>query len=95
MVVREVRPENRQEMALAQDNHMVQAFATKRAAKAFRIWILPGRLRRRNNLFDTHALDSPSELLAVDAIAVADHVSGRSVLGEGFDDPWRSVQMAR
>jgi hypothetical protein len=52
-------------------------------------------LRRRNNLFDTHALDSPSELLAVDAIAVADHVSGRSVLGEGFDDPWRSVQMAR
>ncbi len=95
MVVREVRPENRVEMAFAQDDHMIETLSTNRAAKAFRIRILPGRLRRRNNLFDTHALDSPSELLAVDAIAVADHVSGRSVLGEGFDDPWRSVQMAR
>ena len=71
MVVREVGFQDTMEMALAEDDDMVEAFSPYRAHEALGIWVLPGGARGRENLLDADALDATSELLAVDAVAVA------------------------
>ena len=59
---------------------MVEAFSPYRAHEALGIWVLPGGARGRENLLDADALDATSELLAIDSVAVADHVPGGGVL---------------
>jgi hypothetical protein len=54
--------------------------------KALSIGILPGRVRCGEHLVDADVVDPTAEVVPVDAIAVANHVPGRSVLWEGFDD---------
>ena len=84
MVVRKVGLGDPVQMALAENDDLVQAFATKRAAEALRVRILPGRARGGQRLLDAHVPDPMAEVVAVDATAVADRVLGRGVLGEGF-----------
>jgi hypothetical protein len=72
------------EMAVIEDDHVVKTFSTDGAHKAFRIGILPGRLRCREDVLDAEAADPMAKLVTIDPVAVADHVPGRGVLGEGF-----------
>ena len=73
-------------LSFAKDDDVVETLSTCRAYKALSIWILLGTLRCRKHLLDAHAIDPIAKLLAVDAVAVADHVPGRGLLGEGLDD---------
>jgi hypothetical protein len=65
---------------------MMEALSPYRFHKALGIRVLPGRLWGREHFLDADALDTTAELDTVDAVAVADYVPGRRVLGEGFDD---------
>jgi len=86
VVVGEEGSKNPMQMAFPEHDDVVEAFAANRADEAFSIRILPGRARRGEHLVDADGVDPTAKLLAIDAIAVADHVLGRSVLGKCLDD---------
>jgi hypothetical protein len=73
-------------MALTEDDDVVETVPPYGSHKAFSIWILPRRLGCRKDFFDAETVDAAAELVAVDTIAVADHVLERRVLGERLDD---------
>src|ERR1017187_2669910 len=86
VVVGEIGFQNPTEMALTEDDDVVETLPPYGSHEAFSIWILPRRPRCREDFLDAEALDATAELVAEDAVAVADHESGRRVLGEGLDD---------
>src|ERR1700737_3781266 len=57
-----------------------------RADHAFGEGVLPGRAWRSENLGEAHALHPSAELATVDAVAIAEEVARRRVIGEGLDD---------
>jgi hypothetical protein len=86
VVVGEAGLQDPTEMPPAEDDDMVEAFSTYRIHKALRIRVLPRTPRRGEHLLESHALDPTTEVVAVDAVAIADDVPGRRVPGQGFDD---------
>src|ERR1017187_2008844 len=72
------------EMTLTEDDDVVETLPPYGSHEAFSIWILPRRPRCREDLLDAEALDATAELVAEDAVAVADHEPRRRVLGEGL-----------
>jgi hypothetical protein len=77
---------NAQQVAFVEDDDVVESVSSASADHSFAEGILPGRPRRAENLFDAHVFDAPSELAAIDAIAIADEILGRGLFGERFDD---------
>ncbi len=73
-------------MPFIENNETLKALAPYRADQAFRVRILPGRLRRTEDLFDAHVLDALLESVAVDAIAVADQMFWRFLLRKGLNN---------
>ncbi len=71
-------------MPFIQDDQVVQAHASDRADDAFHIGILTRRSGRRHDLFDVHGLDRGPEGSAIGAITVSDHMSRRTVPGQGL-----------
>jgi len=71
---------------LAEDEQVIEALAPDRADETFRERVLPRALRRRENLFDGHALYAAPKWLTVDAIAVADEIGRCRLVREGLDD---------
>src|SRR5215470_17533888 len=63
---------------------MVQALAPNRANDPFHIRSLPGRARGRQHFFDVHVSHPFSEVLAKDAVAVAQQVARDMVKRKGF-----------
>jgi hypothetical protein len=92
VVVREIGFQNLTEMALTEDNDVVETLPPCGSHEAFSIRILPRRPRCREDLLDAEALDATEELVAENAVAVADHKPGRRVLGER---PRRSAGRSR
>ena len=86
VIVGEVGFQDTEQVALAENDDVVEAFQTDRADETLGIGILPGGLGRGEHFLDAHALHSIAECLAVDTVAVANHVLGRRVLRESFDD---------
>src|SRR5450631_4832043 len=73
-------------MALTEDDDVVETLPPYGSHEAFSIWILPRRPRCGEDLLDAETLDATAELVAVNAVAVADHEPRRGVLGEGLDN---------
>ena len=69
MVVIEVLREDVPEVALAQNNNVIQAIPPDAADQAFDVRILPRAARGGQNLLDADALDAPLEVVPVDRIA--------------------------
>src|ERR1022692_163219 len=86
VVVGEIGFQNPSEMALTEDDDVVETFPPYGSHKSFSIWILPRRPRCREDLLDAEALNATAELVAENAVAVADHEPRRRVLGESLDD---------
>ncbi len=86
VVVAEVAVQTTTEVSLIQHDHMVEELAADGADHAFDEGILPGRTGRRENLGDEHALHPSPKLAAVDAVAIAEEITRRRVIGERFDD---------
>jgi hypothetical protein len=85
VVVREVSGQDVSQVALAEDDNVVETVAPDRADKALRERILPGAVRRRKNFLDPHALHAVAKLLAVHLLRGPD---GGGMLGDvEVDDP--------
>ena len=71
MVKIDVRTDNAAQMPLVKDNDVVQALSTERSDNPFAVRILPRTPRCGDDFFDIEAAHTPTELLAVDAVAIA------------------------
>ena len=76
----------RRRCPLAEDKHVIQALTPDRADEALSEGILPRALRRREHLLDPHSLQAVLKRLTVDAIAVAEEVGQRGLVGKGIHD---------
>src|SRR5262245_41189702 len=65
---------------------MIKAFSSNAADHSFHIWILERRSRRGDHFFDPHPLNSISEILPVNAVAIAQQIPGGLMVWECFDD---------
>jgi hypothetical protein len=92
VVVDEVRCQDSVQMALAQDDHMVETFSAHRLDQALDVGILPRGARGTHDLLDAHAPEAAAEGRAVDAIAIAYQVFRGAVLG---GTPRRSAGRSR
>ena len=86
VIVCEVICENAVEMPFANHDHMVEALPTYRSDDSFTNRILPRRARCDRDFFNTHAFDTLGEVVAVDAVAVADAKTRDFLVREGIDD---------
>src|SRR4249919_3532435 len=64
IVVIQIRPQQMTEMALAKDNHVVNAFPPDRPDQPLRITILPRRPRGCGTIADAHGTNTSDEYLA-------------------------------
>jgi len=85
VIVGQVIGENLAEVRRIEDNDVVQAFPADGPNQAFDHWILPGRARRNEFLFQAQALDSAHEIRAIDAISIPEQITRRDSEGESFD----------
>ena len=74
MVVSEIRCERSLEMPDVEDHEMVQAVSPYGADQAFDVRILPGTLRRCEYFLHVQGRDPQTNLIAVDAISVANDI---------------------
>ena len=79
-VVVHIAGEDPFEMALSQNDRVIQALPPNRANHTFSVRILPGRLWRSGNLIDPQRPRLAVKHLPVDRISISDQVSG-SLLG--------------
>ena len=73
-------------MALTKDDDVLEPLPSDGSHETFCMWILPRRPRCGEDLLDAEALDATAELVAENAVAIADHEPRRRILGEGLDD---------
>jgi hypothetical protein len=85
MIILEVTGQQPPEMALVQDNQVVQAFAAGAANEPFHVEILPWDLGGNENLLDPHVWHSPPKVRPVDTITVAQELPRCVVPREGVD----------
>src|SRR4051794_25643996 len=78
IVVTRVRAQHVTQMALADDDHMIEAFATDRTDHPFVIAVLPGRSRRCRSVANAHRPNAAGKRLAVDPIPITNEVFGRA-----------------
>ena len=82
------------EMALAKDNHVVNAFPPDRPDQPFRISVLPRRPRGCGAIADAHGTNTSNEYLPIGSIAVTDEVAWSLVPSAGLRElpgnPFRS-----
>jgi Integrase core domain len=86
VVVREVACRDASQVPFAQNENMIQALAPNRADEPLREGILPRAVGCREDLRDAHALYTMPELLAVDAVAIAEEIGRHGVVREGLHD---------
>ena len=84
IVISDVVSNDPSKMIFAEDDDVVQTLSPYTAVESFRIRILPGTMRRREDFFDAHVFDASTKPVAVDAIAVAQQVPRHGV-------PWKCL----
>ena len=87
------------QMALIENDDVIQTLSPDRADNSLYIRILPGRARRRDHLFDTQTLYPGPKPLTIDTIAISHYVAWSRVEGESFhyllSCPFRSRMVRR
>ena len=73
-------------MALAKDNHVVNAFPPDRPDQPLRISVLPRRLRGCGAIADAHNTNTSDEYLAIGSIAVTDEIAWSLVPSAGLSE---------
>src|ERR1044071_6555417 len=66
--------------------HVVQALASDASDQALHVAILPRAFRCDLYLFNPHPFNSRSEMLAVDPVAISNHVPRRAVIRKRLDN---------
>src|SRR3989454_10136034 len=85
VVVGEVRAQQAAEMALIEDDDVVQALPADRADEPLREGILPGGAGGDADLADAHVCDSARELVTIDRVPIAKYIRGRRFIGKSVD----------
>jgi len=86
MVVAEIAAQTTTKVALVQDDHVVEELSADGADHALNKRVLPGRARGCENLGDADGLHPSAKLGAIDAVAIAQQIAGRRIIGERLDD---------
>ena len=73
-------------MGLVEHDDMVQTLAADRTDHSLAVRVLPRRTGCNQDFLDTHVLHTPRELVAIDAIPIAEKEAWGFVIGEGVDD---------
>src|ERR1019366_3000364 len=85
VIIGQVIGENSAKVRPIENNDVVQTFTPNRANYPFDHWILPGRPRGNELLFQAQALDATREIHAIDAIPIPEQIARRDSVGERFD----------
>ena len=93
VVVHEVASEDATQVALAQDEDVVETLAPDRADEAFGEGILPRAAGGREDLLDPHALDPAAKGVSEVGIAIAEEIGGGVSSGKVSTSCW-AVQAA-
>src|ERR1700754_3151315 len=72
------------QMALAEDDDVIEAFPADRADQSLRMPVLPGRPRRRRVIAYAHGRKTLCDRLTVASVTVPDHVVGCFIPRERF-----------
>ena len=72
------------QMALIENDDVIQTLSPDRADNSLYIRILPGRARRRDHLFDTQTLYPGPKPLTIDTIAIVQEIARSRLKGESF-----------
>src|SRR5262245_51032086 len=86
VVVVEVSGEDVSQVALAQDEDMVETLSADRADQAFGKRILPRASGSREDFLDLHAPHTLAEGVPVDRIAIAEEIGRGGIVGESVHD---------
>ncbi len=86
VVVVEVRREDPLQVAIVENDHVVEAFSANRSNHAFAVRILPGRSGCRGNFINAHLLHTVSEIDSVAAVTITDEILRRLIPGKRFRD---------
>ena len=62
-----------------EDNDMIKTFASDGANQPFRVSVLPWRARRGRSVTNPDSAKTPFEYLAIDAVAIANEISRRTL----------------
>jgi hypothetical protein len=73
---------------------VVEELSADGADHALDVRVLPGRARGCENLGGANGLHPSAKLGAIDAVAIAQQVAGRRIIGERLDHLCRAVQVA-
>jgi len=74
------------QMRLAKDDHVIQALSSDRSDRSLDVPVLPRRPGCRRSVSDTHGSEASPEDLSVDAIVVANELSGRRIPRKGLQN---------
>src|SRR5262245_5698158 len=85
VVVGEVPAQQASEMPFAEDDNVIEAFASNRPDDALGEAIPPGCSRGDEYLVDPHAFHASGENVAVDGVAITEQVLGCGLFWEGLD----------
>jgi hypothetical protein len=86
VIIGEICHQDAHQVPLVQDNDVVQTLAADAADQPLHVWILPGRARRREDLFDAEVGGGAVQGFAVTAIAVVKQEARRRVERERLRD---------
>jgi hypothetical protein len=86
MIGGEVRGQDASQMALGDNDDVVQALASHRANEPLGERVLPGAVRGRDDFTDPHPLDALAKRVPVDAVATAEKITRRRIVPERVDE---------
>ena len=95
MIIGEVAFEDAHEVRFVENDHVSQAFSPDRSDQPFNIRRLPRRSEGCSNLLDAHVLDSLSNIIAVDRVAIPNEIFRRLIPRERFDQLLRRPYSCR
>src|SRR5262245_43361268 len=95
VVVRAIVAQQFAQMALIDDDQMIQAILPDRPDQALNVSVLPRRTRRRWSIPDSHGVQPPLEGLAKDAITISNKMARRPVPRKGRRDLMRDPLRCR
>jgi hypothetical protein len=86
VIIVEVISQDSAQVIFTDDDQMIQTLSANRADYAFGVWILEGRSRRGDHLFNLHPLYSQSKFFPINLISIPEPIARRRVFWEGFDE---------
>src|SRR5262249_55041233 len=86
VIIVDVIPQDSSQLVFTDDDQMIKTLSPNRADDAFSVWILEGRSRRGDHLFNLHSLYSQSKFFPVYLMSIPEQIAWRRVFREGFDE---------